>query len=343
MSSSKVYDSADEIEREVQSKGKSVTPKTRRVRLARRVQAPQNFAGVDLSREIRTAPTQPTTQPTTQPSPITPIQAGGEEELRPSFPVPLGFDPTSFPTSLQWTSKMEILGAVFMVAEALGRTAGSPSEFTDRVAWVACLQVETDKDNSLKRCQLYRRQLSELRATHLTFGLAASHDLIHAAILILMRAIQFLSMVYEIVAEPFAWVVEKNVQELVFLCDFVSVVCNKGEASAFPLSIPALYANETFVRMLPVSNLLGTELESSAGLGLIKALTEQANIVSNPWLRKNLMRLATGLKIFIQNEYDQNKTVHIILKERADAIVNWGRIHGMDKTSMFHDPLFAVN
>jgi hypothetical protein len=369
-----VYDSADEIEKEVQrvqtTQQRQQKPKGKRiVKIARRVQAGDTSRqGMDLSMAHQPAVThgsQPAVTSLTthgsQPA-VTSLTTHGSQPAvtsltthgspaAPAAPVgpvpPLGFDPEAFPTSMQWSDKLQILGAVFIVAEALGRE-GCPMEFTDRVAWVACMGLVGNETGEIKdKCKIYRRQLSELRATHLTFALAASHHLIHASILILMRTVNLISMVYEFVAEPFAWVIERNVQDLVFLCDFVSVVAPPIQVTTpLPLGTPAQYANETAMRLLPLKAMRNEPIAPNHLLVVIKTLTEQSNVVSNVWLRKNLARLATGLKIYSQStdedESRESKTVNAILKERADAIVNWGRVHGFSASSTFHDPLFAV-
>jgi hypothetical protein len=165
---------------------------------------------------------------------------------------------------------------------------------------------------------------------------------LHASILVVMRTLQFMALVLEMLHEPFQWVVERHVQDLVFLCDFASVVLRSSPAQhSHSLHMPALYANETFVRMLPW--LLTREtLPETSTTALIRTLHDQSVQVSNPWLRRNLARLTTGLRLYVQNNHHVSKTVNHILKERAEAVINWGRTHGMDKVAVFHDPLFTV-
>jgi len=108
------------------------------------------------------------------------------------------------------------------------------------------------------------------------------------------------------------------------------------------LHMPALYANETFVRMLPW--LLSREhLPATSTTALIRTLHDQSVQVSNPWLRRNLARLTTGLKLYVQNDHHASRNINHILKERSEAVINWGRTHGMDKVGVFHDPLFTVS
>jgi len=152
---------------------------------------------------------------------------------------------------MNWHDKMDILGVVFVVAEALSRDDGAGDEFTDRVSWVSCMSLISQTPSGADPRALimqYRRRLSELRASFMTFTIVS----LHASILVVMRTLQFMTLVLEMIHEPFQWVVERHVQDLVFLCDFASVVLRSSPTQhSHTLHMPALYANETFVRMLP--------------------------------------------------------------------------------------------
>jgi hypothetical protein len=186
------------------------------------------------------------------------------------------------------------------------------------------------------------------------------NDVFHGALLILMRVLSLALMSCELSVEPFAWVAEKHVQEMVFLCDFAKVILDAlPQGSAASSSLPAHYANETFVRMLPIKDLAGMVMAAGAAGGdgdeagtrgtaalsiasLCKSTTDQSTVVTNVWLRKNLTRLSTGLRMLVSNDLNPSKALATIEKERSEAIVAWGRANGMERVSMFNDVLFFL-
>lgn len=384
-----VYDSAEEIEKELRTAQTPRRPIRPRVISKKRIPEPGvNFYSKPTS-ALRSPPprhasgeeeavsnkgahpaTPAAATPTTSFAPPTAAAA-------PPSSAPVALDP--IPTSLVWQTKVDIVGAVVMISESLARTGGD--EFTDRIAWI-CLQrlidgrrfwqargglredgggggggggkgsagdeesedVVVPKLSSLKLLQLLKRHVSELRSSHGTFLVSVRQDLFHGALLILMRVLSLALMSAELVVEPFAWVAEKHVQEMVFLCDFTKVILDvlpAPVAPSHPSSLPAHYANETFVRMLPIKDsaegMRHTEISA-----LAKSLSDQATVVTNAWLRKNLTRVATGYRMLGLNDFNPSKTLSTIEKERSEAVLAWGKANGMDKMAIFSDVMFLL-
>jgi hypothetical protein len=319
---------------------------------------------------------------------------------RRTAPAPLM---AAFPSTVFWGDKLGVLGAVYLVSEALVRSILMESEeFADRVAWV-CLERlvagagagEGGRGPAPSRAATLsdiRRQLGEIRATHSAFHSAVDHSIVHGAILVLLRACHLALLSAEMAASPYAWALDRHVQEIVFQCDFAAMVLAKVEMpdpSAAPphlaplveerpdapqLFLPAHYANEALLRALPLLDLgaLGDAQKKTPATcaTLARLVGEHAQSVSNDWLRRNLTRLAAGLRIAatVGNAMEQESAaeagaaaeegpsrgaapspslfleaaVENIMRERAQAINAWTQRQGSEMGNMFTDPLYRI-
>lgn len=262
----------------------------------------------------------------------------------------------TFPATLLWSDKLAVLGSIHLVGEALARSKMMGSEeFVDRVAWI-CLErlaregahrvggrtrdgttaaaVFDQEDGAApsaptaatpsplftaRRQALHtiKRILGELRATHASFHSTADHDLVHGAILVLLRACHLAILSCELAASPYGWTLDRHVQDVVFLCDFAGMILSGITLSPQPhhqplveerpdapaLWLPAHYANEAMLRALPALDAMRAApvaFPPSIFRGVFKLLTLRAQGISNKWLHTNLERLAAGYRIAAQ-------------------------------------------
>lgn len=246
-----------------------------------------------------------------------------------------------FPSTLFWADKLQTLGAVYLVAEALVRSMLMESEeFADRVAWIALERLVRDltalrssggaegtlaEPASATRAAVLvdvRRMLGVIRASHAAFHTAVDNTLVHGAILILLRVTHLASLSTEFAEAPYAHTLSRHIQELVFLCDFAGMVLSTVTLSDGPhheplsdprpdapaIWLPAHYANEASVRALApldVANGAGASFATSAvARAGAKLLNDHATSVSNEWLARNLLRMSIGYKM-IANAWDE--------------------------------------
>jgi hypothetical protein len=169
-----------------------------------------------------------------------------------------------FPSTLFWADKLQTLGAVYLVAEALVRSMLMESEeFADRVAWIALERLVRDltalrssssgngeggtgtgsaeghhaAPASATRAAVLvgvRRMLGVIRASHAAFHTAVDNTLVHGAILILLRVTHLASLSTEFAEAPYAHTLSRHIQELVFLCDFAGMVLSTVTLSDGP-------------------------------------------------------------------------------------------------------------
>lgn len=229
----------------------------------------------------------------------------------------------SFPATLFWGDKLQTLGSVYLVAEALVRSLLMDSEeFADRVAWVVLERMVRDR-GGVRRQEAaesraavladIRRQLGEVRSTHAAFHSVADASLVHGAILVLLRVTLLALLSAEFAAAPYAYTLDRHVQELVFLCDFATMVLGKIQLSSAPhhepmvdtregmpaMWMPAHYANEALVRALAPLDLMRARcaaLTPPLARAASRLLQEHSQALSNAWLSRNLLRLALGYK-----------------------------------------------
>jgi hypothetical protein len=288
----------------------------------------------------------------------------------------------SFPATLFWADKLPVLGATYLVAEAMVRTMMMESEeFADRVAWVALERLVRDlrpKHSRAAALVEIRRMLGEIRATHAAFHTSIDYTFVHGAILILLRVTQLASLSAEFAAAPYAHTLDRHVQELVFLCDFAGMVLSRISLSDAPhhqsmveerpgapaLWMPAHYANEALLRAMPILDAPPEPFTTPAvARGASKMLNDHANAVSNPWLARNLLRLAIGFRI-VANAWEaspdataeaapeatprhtfaaaKRAAIDEIFKERATAIQSWTQRNGSEIGAVFMDPLYRI-
>lgn len=236
----------------------------------------------------------------------------------------------AFPATLFWGDKLQALGAVYLVAEALVRSIlMSSDEFVDRVAWVVVERMVGSKDAPSRGRALteLRRQLSEIRSTHASFHTVADASIIHGAVLVLLRVTHLAALSAEFAASPYGYTLDRHVQDMVFLCDFAAMVLGKIQLGSSggdhhepmvehregmpALWMPAHYANEAMVRGLaPLDVLRAVEskeageasaaaahtLNATVARSASRLLQENAQAISNAWLSRNLLRLALGYK-----------------------------------------------
>lgn len=414
--SSAAYDSGEEFARE-ESMRRAASARGRAVRIIRRPQ--QSAGGIRHRAEgeggfhhpplpqqqqqqhqqnhvppIRVAPTTVLSHPSAaSPSiapgsaPVAPVAApvapGSARVARRQTPVPQLM--SAFPSTVFWGDKLGVLGAVHLVAEALVRSILMESEeFVDRVAWV-CLERLVAGSPAPARAHALseiRRQLGEIRATHSAFHSAADHSLVHGSILVLLRACHLALLSVEMARAPYAWALDRHVQEIVFQCDFAAMVLAKVElqdAAAAPhlsplveerpdapeLFLPAHYANEALLRALPLLDLRdhGDEDKRTPATcaSLARLVGDHAQSVSNDWLRRNLTRVAAGLRVAstVGNALEQEEqaaggggagtaalfvdaALENIMRERAQAINTWTQRQGSEMGNMFTDPLYRI-
>jgi hypothetical protein len=245
-----------------------------------------------------------------------------------------------FPSTLFWADKMQTLGAVYLVAEALVRSMLMESEeFADRVAWVALERLVRDTmavrgaafacgsaSNPTTRAAVLvdvRRMLGEIRATHAAFHTAIDYTLIHGAILVLLRVTHLASLSAEYATAPYSHTLARHIQELVFLCDFAGMVLSTVTLTDAPhheklaevrpdapaIWLPAHYANEALVRALAPLDVRAAGnsafTTSAVARAAAKLLSDNANAVSNDWLARNLLRMSIGYKM-IANAWDDH-------------------------------------
>lgn len=333
-----------------------------------------------------------------------PAASSASSFRRPAAPAPLM---AAFPATVFWADKLGVLGAVHLVSEALVRTILMDSEeFADRVAWVCVERLVTGLVATLGQASSsslgaapssapssapsatasraralseIRRQLGEIRATHSAFHSASNHSLVHGAILVLLRACHLAQLSSEMALSPYAWSIDRHVQEIVFQCDFAAMVLAKVEIDesgphvaplveerpdAPQLFLPAHYSNEALLRALPLLDLRDSCDEDkrtpATCATLARILNEHAQSISNEWLRRNLTRLAAGLSIAggIGSGMEQEEAagtgdaettarfldaaVENIMRERAQAINTWKAWQGSEMGNMFTDPLYRI-
>lgn len=243
-----------------------------------------------------------------------------------------------------WKDKYHLLGSLVLVAEALGRHG---EEMADRIAWNTVIDLGLD-DESLRHLQ---RTLGELRVVHSTFSMAVDNRLMHAAIVLFIRIASFAYACLELVVSPQAHTLDSHMQQLGFTCDFANFVLESyvnPQASAAPSSVHALYANETWVRaVLFVMMQTRTLLRHSTLVSLHKHINDRTQTCSTVWLKRQLLRLAAGLKVAIAHtDADTPTSVPLILstlaRDRAVAINAYAKKHGHEEASSFDDPLFDL-
>jgi hypothetical protein len=329
-----VYDSAEETERELRSLRRNDTANASGTRtklriIRRRPQTSADTAAGAAQTTAFNANATPSAYPVhtkANPTPGTkpkPASAGTSNHGTSSSGQPPRMP--AFPSTLFWSDKMQTLGAVYLVAEALVRTIMMESEeFADRVAWVALERLV--KDLKAVRPDLsrvaalaeVRRMLGEIRATHAAFHTAIDYTFVHGGILILLRVTHLAALSADFATSPYSYTLDRHVQDLVFLCDFAGMVLSRITLSDAPhhehmteqrpgspaLWMPAHYANETLTRALaPLdAGLQGEEAFSTSAVARAasKLLNDHSQSVSNSWLARNLLRLAIGYKILGQ-------------------------------------------
>jgi len=258
-----------------------------------------------------------------------------------------------FPSTIFWADKMQTLGAVYLVAEALVRTMLMESEeFADRVAWIALERLvrdtmavrgaggagEAGRHTATRTAVLVdvRRMLGEIRATHAAFHTAIDYTLIHGAILVLLRVTHLASLSAEYAASPYGHTLARHVQELVFLCDFAGMVLGNITLTDAPhherlaeirpdapaIWLPAHYANEALVRALAPLDArpAGTEAFPSPAVAhtAAKMLSDNASAVSNEWLARNLLRMSIGYKM-LAHAWEEQKAPAAALTASPEA------------------------
>jgi hypothetical protein len=250
------------------------------------------------------------------------------------------------PTTMVWKDKYHLLGSLVLVAEALGRHG---EEMADRIAWNTVIDLGLD-DESLRHLQ---RTLGELRVVHSTFSMAVDNRLMHAAIVLFIRVASFAYACLELVVSPKAHTLDWHMQQLGFTCDFANFVLEpyvNPHASAAPSSsVHALYANETWVRaILFVMMHTRTPLRHATLVSLHKHINDRTQTCSTVWLKRQLLRLAAGLKVAIAHtdHTDRPTSVSLILstlaRDRGIAINAYAKKHGHEEAISFDDPLFDL-
>lgn len=251
-------------------------------------------------------------------------------------PLPSPVPASPIPTTMIWKDKHQILGALLLIAEALGRQG---EELADRLAWNTVIDMGFSSVSQL------RKSLGELRVVHSTFTVAVDNRLLHAAIVLLLRVTSFAQLAIDLAAQPFSWMLDRHIQEIGFVCDFASFLLEPHSQNA-SLSVPALYANETWVRavLFVAIKTSGTATLPHNFTALHKNVHDQAQSCSNVWLKRQLQRMAAGLKVACSQEETGNLDVIIsqLAKDRALAIQAYAKKHGHEAAMTFDDPLFDL-
>jgi hypothetical protein len=242
-----------------------------------------------------------------------------------------------------WRDKHHILGSVLLIAEALGRQG---EELADRLAW------NTVIDLGIANVPHLRKVLGELRVVHSAFSIAADNRLIHAAIVLLLRIASFAQLVIDLSSSPFSWMLDRHVQEMGFVCDYASLLLESHSSPS--LSVHALYANETWVRAM----LFVVDPQQHHGhpthaqlVALHKNLNDNVLSCSNLWLKRQLQRMAAGVKVAvtIAESHSESAThsirhsiVATLAKDRALAVQAYAKKNGPEAAMAFDDPLFDL-
>ena len=240
-----------------------------------------------------------------------------------------------------WRDKHHILGSVLLIAEALGRQG---EELADRLAW------NTVIDLGIANVPHLRKVLGELRVVHSAFSIAADNRLIHAAIVLLLRIASFAQLVIDLSSSPFSWMLDRHVQEMGFVCDYASLLLESHSSPS--LSVHALYANETWVRaMLFVVDPHHGHPTHAQLVALHKNLNDHVLSCSNLWLKRQLQRMAAGVKVAVTvaESHSESAThsirhsiVATLAKDRALAVQAYAKKNGPEAAMAFDDPLFDL-
>jgi hypothetical protein len=244
-----------------------------------------------------------------------------QPQPRPSS-MGLGFSTSAspqqaFPATLFWGDKLQALGAVYLVAEALVRgLLMSSEEFADRVAWVVLERMVQERglaDSFAAEAKAaaagrsraladIRRQLGEIRSTHASFHTVADSAIVHGAVLVLLRVAHLAALSAEFALAPYGYTLDRHVQEMVFLCDFAAMVLGKiklgdrhepmvESREGMPaLWMPAHYANEAMVRGLAALDVLRAEASRSRGASASSSSSSAAGVTSST-VARNASRL----------------------------------------------------
>jgi hypothetical protein len=221
----------------------------------------------------------------------------------------------AFPATLFWGDKLQALGGVYLVAEALVRSLlMSSDEFVDRVAWVVLERMVAGCGTPTERMVSgqdrrraladIRRQLSEIRSTHASFHTVADASIVHGAVLVLLRVTHMAALSAEFAAAPYGYTLDRHVQDMVFLCDFAAMVLGKiqlggGDGGGAGRSgrqhepmvehregmpalwMPAHYANEAMVRGLAPLDVLRAGHEGGDGPEGLREGVQNATVARN--------------------------------------------------------------